>query len=102
MDDLEHLRTSYKRWFMCRPAINPREYGIDLEMNKFADKMLAELKEWRNGLLSIDKLVCRPEEAHEFCLAMRAKFNWVDVHDYVILEPMMNRRKNKSARMKVS
>jgi hypothetical protein len=102
MTETERLHTFYLRWFMARPAINPRDYGIDLDHAKLADKMLAELAERHDGKLSIDKLVCRPALAAEFCQAIRAKYGWIDVPDYVILEPMMNRRKNKTGRMKVS
>jgi hypothetical protein len=73
-----------------------------LDHVKLADKMLGELAQRHDGKLSIDKLVCRPALAAEFCATVRAKYGWIDVPDYVILEPMMNRRKNKSVRMKVS
>lgn len=84
---------------MARTTIRLKDHGIDMETTKFAKLMLGELKELHEDKLSVDKLVCRPQQAGEFCQVMRRKYGWVDVPDYVILEPMMNwRKKTKQAK----
>lgn len=68
-----------------------REHGCAMDA-----KMFRDLVEQRHSAMhanwTVDDLVCHPDEAKEFCRAIRNEVG-ADVPDYVILRALLNARK---------
>lgn len=84
----------YREFLMVRgAALNPREYGVDMDRDEFVEKLVGEFEETYRGGLSIDELCLRPTEALRFCTDTRRRLGAFDLPDDIILRTIMNHRK---------
>lgn len=85
----------YREWLMAR-SINPRDYGIDLELADLKDRLSDEFNTIYRDAWSFDDLLLHPREAIRFCDDLRRKYAWYSAPDDVLLRALMQRRKNPS------
>jgi hypothetical protein len=83
----------YRRWLMGRAAFDPKEFGVDMDREMFIDSMADLFSEKYHNMWTIDDLVCRPDDAKEFCREFKRKHVCPDLPDHLILGSLMNRRK---------
>jgi|HubBroStandDraft_6_1064221.scaffolds.fasta_scaffold699931_1 hypothetical protein len=89
----ESQLTFYKRWLIGRASFDPKDFGVDMDREMFIDSMLEVFDEKYHGMWTVDDLVCRPDDAKEFCRDFKKKHGCPDFPDYLILGSIMNRRK---------
>ena len=82
---------------MSRATFDPAEFGVGVSKDEFMDRIADTFNETFRGSLSVDELLLRPREAVRFCDSVRARHNWFDVPDDILLRSLMNRRKNPGA-----
>ena len=75
---------------MPRGIINPRDYGVDLDLDNFAQILTDELAGYTQGTLSVDEILLRPRAALHFCERIRYAFSWFDLPDDVILRAILD------------
>lgn len=79
---------------MGRHAINPRDYGIQMDSPEFMDQMVETFAAVYRGQWTIDELLLHPSEAIRFCGDVRRQYGYFDLPDDIILRAIMIRRKN--------
>jgi hypothetical protein len=90
-------RAFYREWLMGRQTVDPREYGVDLDKERFTDRMVDLFNDKYRGCWTIDELLLHPREAALFCDDARRALMAFDVPDDVILRVILGRRKNPNA-----
>jgi hypothetical protein len=86
-------RTEFvQRYLMARQALNPRDYGVEMDKDQFMDRMVEDFQSfgWQG---SLDELLLRPRTALAFCDEVRRRHGWFDLPDDVMLRAIMTRRK---------
>ena len=81
---------------MGRGRFDPKDFGVDLSREDFADKMVECFAEIYRDTWTMDELLLHPREAAMFCDNVRRKYHYFDVPDDVILRVILARRKNPS------
>lgn len=84
----------YQGFVMGRGTFQPREFGVNMSREDFADQMIDEFNMTYKDSLSIDEVLLRPRTALFFCEQVRSKFGYYDMPDDLILRVIMNARKN--------
>ena len=85
--------TRLREAIVARLAMTLTDFGIDGDPQQFVDRLGDVLAEMYPGL-TIDALLVRPREALRLCDAARQREQCYDLPDDVILQAMLNRRKN--------
>ena len=83
----------YREFLMSRGSFNPKDFGVDLDRENFADLMCDEFNTTYRGGWSVDELLLHPREAAIFCDQVRRKHGFFDMPDDLILRVILNRRK---------
>lgn len=87
----------YREFLMAREFAEPREHGVDMERDEFADLMTEEFGVRYKGQWSLDELLLHPREALAFCDDVKRKHGMFDMPDDIILREIMRRRKRPNA-----
>lgn len=84
----------YREFLMGRGSFDPREFGVDLTREAFADQMVDCFAEAFRGQWTIDELLLHPRDAMRFCDDVRHRYGYFDMPDDLILRVILTRRKN--------
>lgn len=84
----------YKGFLMARGNFDPRDFGVEMTREDFADLMVDDFNSTYHGQWTIDELLLHPREAAIFCDDVRRKHKFYDMPDDLILRVIMGRRKN--------
>lgn len=90
---LEFQTDFYKEFVMARQSFQPKDFGIDMELDDFIDQTVGDFNSYVRGQLSVDELLLRPRAALNFCDIVRATHGYFDLPDDIILRSVMRRRK---------
>jgi hypothetical protein len=74
--------------------VNPKDYGIDLDNEAFADAAVGDFNNFIRGAMSLDEMLLRPRTALHFCDTTRQRHGWYDLPDDILLRTIINRRKS--------
>jgi len=85
--------SAWEEHLLARASLDPAEYGIDLDKDRFGD-IIVEEHHLQCPALSVDELLLRPRTAAAFCDAVRFRHHWWDLPDDILLRTLITRRKN--------
>lgn len=73
---------------------DPRQFGIALDREDFADAIVRLFNQINGGQVSVDEMLLSPRVALAFCDRARELYDWPQATDSLILASLMGRRKN--------
>jgi hypothetical protein len=92
-DDPTPSREFTESHLMARKRTDPKEHGVPLEKEEFAEQIIGEFEKFLPRGLTVDEFLLRPRVALAFCDEIRLDNGWFDLPDDVILRQIMNYRK---------
>jgi hypothetical protein len=75
-------------------AIEPSDYGINMNRDEFRDQAIDELNREFRGQITVDELLLQPEEAIKFRDAFLTRYGHKPTDKSIVFRSMMTRRKN--------
>lgn len=91
---LDRQAEFYREFLMARGKFDPRDFGVEMEREKFTDKMAEVFNTTYRGGMTIDEVLLHPREALNFCDEVRRSNGWYSLPDDIILRSVLTRRKN--------
>jgi hypothetical protein len=85
---------------MPRPALNPSEYGVELNLADFKRMMWSEFGS-KYAQWTVEDLLVNPREGICFCDHIRKTHGYYELPDNIILKTLLNRRKAMPSRKSV-
>ena len=79
---------------MKRGNFKPEDFGVEFNKDDFLDEMVNCFNDFMKNAMSLDEMLLRPDLSKTFCNETRARTQFFDVPDDIILRSIMMRRKN--------